>query len=586
MESTPAGLRRLEVPALVRRHAADARRVERVLAAARVALCCACAVTLQIGSTVPSSDPTFVGGILAGYFVESLIVGAAVTLLRRVPRWLPFALHVVDFAFTAVVTLATGGLASPFFVMFLFVILASAFRWRLSETLLTGTAALAVLALQSWLLTAPAFDYGRFLLRGTYVTVAALLLGFVADDEKQRRSEVAAAGELLAAIQSHAGFRPALRHVCGELLEILKADRIVIAAREVDAERVVRWTAVRAGHQHPIVLTSTEVPDEHDMYFFPAAGDGWSIGRRRGNACVLKAVDREARPMDRVTCSVAPAFWERHPYNAALVIPIGFGGDWRGRVFLFRQRRFVLGELRFTHRVLCSLVPAMHSQYLVRRLRSRAGAAERRRVARELHDSVIQSLIGLEFQVAAVRRQLGGREPQIQAQLHAIQHRLVEEARAVRDVMHQIRPLELGPGQLVPAMAEIVDRFSRETGIAAEFHSASQHVRLAPRVARELVRTLQEALMNVRKHAGARHVSVGLGRDRDGWRLSIENDGRPFGFTGRLTLEELEARRLGPRVIKERVREMGATMAIDSSPEGGVRLEISLPVQEREARRG
>ncbi len=586
MEIAPADLRRLDVSAFVRRHASDARRVERVLAGARITLCSACALTALVGTSVPFGATPLVRGLFIAYAIESVAVGVLVTLAIRLPRSVPLVLHAVDFLFAFAITFATAGLASPFFVMFLFVILEAAYRWRLNETLATGTAALAALATLAWVLTPPNFDYERFVLRGTYIGVTAVLLGFLAEDEKQRRAETAAAGDLLTAIQGQTGFRLALRQVCGEMLDMLDADHIVIAAREIDAERLVLWTASRGPHPHPIVLTSSEMPDEsHNIYFFDAPGDGWSLARRPSGACVLTPIDRDGCVMRKADCDIDPLFWERHPASAALGIAIGFGSEWRGRVFLLRERRFAVSELRFAHRVLCSVVPAMHSQYLVRRLRSQASAAERRRVARELHDGVIQSLIGLELQVAALRRQVGARDPHVEAQLRSIQQLLAEEARAVRDVMHQIRPVELGPRQLIPVMAEIVERFGRETGISARFRAGAESVPLVPRVARELVRTLQEALTNVRKHAAARRVDVQLAEERDTWRLTIRNDGRPFTFSGRLTLQELEARRVGPRVIKERVREMGANMAIESSPDEGVTLEISLPRQIREARR-
>jgi signal transduction histidine kinase len=72
--------------------------------------------------------------------------------------------------------------------------------------------------------------------------------------------------------------------------------------------------------------------------------------------------------------------------------------------------------------------------------------------------------------------------------------------------------------------------------------------------------------------------------DADAWRLDVENDGRPFGFLGRLSLDELEARRLGPRVIKERVRDMGGDLNIESTETAGVRLEISLPRPEGQSK--
>jgi len=131
-----------------------------------------------------------------------------------------------------------------------------------------------------------------------------------------------------------------------------------------------------------------------------------------------------------------------------------------------------------------------------------------------------------------------------------------------------------------PALRERVERFGRDTGIVAHFYAAPHEHYVPPRAARELARTLQEALTNVRRHAGATRVEVEFRADAEAWRLDIENDGRPFGFIGRLDLDELEARRLGPRVIKERVREMGANLVIESSPTSGVRLEISLPKPE------
>jgi signal transduction histidine kinase len=585
MHSTPAGLRRLQVSALARRHASDARRVDRVLAAARLTLCSASLLATWITGSLTGPDGSLIRWVLTAYTAESLLLVALLELAPNRGALRPIVVHVADFAFAATITYLAGGPDSPYFVMFLFFILAAAYRWRLRETVWSGGAALGALAAQSWLLMAPTFDAERFILRAAYIIVATVLLGFLAEDEKQRRQEMATAGNLLAAIQAHTGFRPALRHVCAELLRIAGADAIVIAARETDGSRIVIWNA--KSHQgNALVLSSSEILDPgHDRYFFDAPGDAWSIVRRREDACVLAAIDDDGQALSDVRCGLDPRFWERHPAAAAAVISVGFGSEWRGRVFILRWRRFGVAELRFLHRVLCQVVPAMHSQYLLRRLRSLASAAERRRVARELHDGVIQSLLGLELQAAALRRHAGGRDPELDQQLHQMQQLLADEARTVRDVMHQIRPLELGPRQLVPAMAEIVDRFGRESDIETEFHAAVETIHLTPRVARELVRTLQEALTNVRKHAAARHVRVRIAEDRECWRLTIANDGRPFEWAGRLNLQELEARRLGPRVIKERVREMGANMTIESSSGLGVTLEISLPTGGKEERR-
>jgi signal transduction histidine kinase len=89
---------------------------------------------------------------------------------------------------------------------------------------------------------------------------------------------------------------------------------------------------------------------------------------------------------------------------------------------------------------------------------------------------------------------------------------------------------------------------------------------------------VQEALVNARRHAEARNVLVRLDhRDRDGWRLVIEDDGRGFGFEGRLGPQELDAQRKGPLVIRERARSAGGELMIESSPGSGSRLEVRFP---------
>jgi signal transduction histidine kinase len=91
-----------------------------------------------------------------------------------------------------------------------------------------------------------------------------------------------------------------------------------------------------------------------------------------------------------------------------------------------------------------------------------------------------------------------------------------------------------------------------------------------------LVRILQEALVNVRKHSGAHKAMVRFGRENGTWKLLVEDDGCGFCFTGRLSLEELDAASLGPRVIRERMHKIGGQLVIESVPGCGARLEISL----------
>ena len=232
-------------------------------------------------------------------------------------------------------------------------------------------------------------------------------------------------------------------------------------------------------------------------------------------------------------------------------------------------------ELGFAQNALRQVAPALYSIYLFRRLRSRAGAMERAKVARELHDTAIQSLISIEMQVDVLRRRSNGLP--MTEELERVQTLLREEVLNMRELMQSMRPIEIGPNQFLDFMAQLVERFRSDTGVEARFVSELEEVSLPASACRELVRVVQEGLVNVRKHSAASSVYVRFGAQNGLWRLVIDDDGKGFPFSGRLTLGELDDLHRGPAVIKERVRAIGGDMVIESSPGHGSRLEITVP---------
>ena len=267
--------------------------------------------------------------------------------------------------------------------------------------------------------------------------------------------------------------------------------------------------------------------------------------------------------------------------KSVMVVSHEMGRDWYGRFIVLdarlgRQRE---AELRFAQHLLRQLAPALYSVYLVRSFRSRAGANERARVARELHDTTIQSLIGIEMQVDVLRRTTG--DPSMTAELDRVQQLLRREVLNLRELMQSIRPIDIGPHQLVNCIEELVERFRRDTGIAVRFVPESQDVRLPASACRELVRVVQEALVNVRRHSRAASAVVGLDAHHGIFKVSISDDGQGFPFGGSYTLSQMESLRRGPAVIKERVRMMGGDMVLDSNPGRGSRLEITIPQKKK-----
>jgi len=222
------------------------------------------------------------------------------------------------------------------------------------------------------------------------------------------------------------------------------------------------------------------------------------------------------------------------------------------------------------------------SRFLLGRLRSRVGAMERARIARDLHDSTIQSLVAIEMELEILRRKAEARGSPAVAELARVKTLLHQEILDLRDTMQRLKPTEIEPGELVGFLDAAVARFERESGIHAHFDCDAEDVNLTPRVCRELARVVQEALQNVRKHSQARNVLVRLERAPLGWRLVVDDDGQGFAaFSGTLTHEELDAGRKGPYVLKERVRALGGELTIATVTGGGSRLDILLPDEAR-----
>jgi len=208
-----------------------------------------------------------------------------------------------------------------------------------------------------------------------------------------------------------------------------------------------------------------------------------------------------------------------------------------------------------------------------------AGAAQRAhsRVSMELHDSIVQSLFTAECYIELIRTKSNDMSPAALDDLTSLQDLVHKTSVELRDIIWRERSLDLGSKSFVEYVTTLVAEFEQDTGIAVRFTWDCGKISLPPAGAGELVRIIQEALLNIRKHSGARNVSIDCSVTRNRLRVWIDDDGQGFGFSGRLGMVELENTAQGPFVIRERVSALGGELAVESKPGLGTRLEIALP---------
>jgi len=162
---------------------------------------------------------------------------------------------------------------------------------------------------------------------------------------------------------------------------------------------------------------------------------------------------------------------------------------------------------------------------------------------------------------------------------------LKEEVLKLRELMQEMKSADIDARKLPGFLHDSVDRFQRETGIHARFVMDDQELLLPQPVCRELARISQEALVNVRKHSGAKHVLVQLLESNGSWDLVVEDDGAGFPFEGRRTHPELDKMDRVPAVIRERTRLIDGQLTIESKPGQGARVEVRV-AQHRQAAHG
>jgi signal transduction histidine kinase len=385
--------------------------------------------------------------------------------------------------------------------------------------------------------------------------------------------------EMLARLQGPEGFARSLGTVLREVRVFFRAGGVAVPVRDTVTGRAWLW-AVPAGAAPGTPAQAVELGEGPvEDWLFETGTDAWEAEGEGREWRVTVGGTGPATTGPGVPLGAVQRLARRLGARRLTVVDFGRGRDWEGRVVLVDARPEGPREeaLRFAEKLVRELGGVVQSRFVLGRLRSRIGARERARVARELHDGTIQSLVGVEMEVDVLRRRAAQEGLALAGDLARIQGLVRSEILELRDTMQRLQPIEIGPHELVGFLDATVARFGRDTGVHARFDCAVEDVDLPARVCREIGRIVQEALQNVRKHSGARNALVRFSRAPTGWRLVVDDDGRGFPFEGTLTHAELDGERKGPYVLKERVRALGGELTVASSPGGGARLEILLP---------
>jgi signal transduction histidine kinase len=216
---------------------------------------------------------------------------------------------------------------------------------------------------------------------------------------------------------------------------------------------------------------------------------------------------------------------------------------------------------------------AIENARLYQRSRELSVTEERNRLARELHDSVVQMLFSISLTAEALTGLIDRNPEEAKAQAENLRELARAASQEMRSLIFELRPAELESDGLLPTLRKHIDVVRRVSHKEIELRDEG-YVRQPLALEKELFRIVQEALNNAVKHSEAAHIVVSLGTNDGQARVTVEDNGVGFDPADPL----VRTRRLGLTSMEERAEALGGKMRIKSKRGKGTRVQVEAPL--------
>jgi signal transduction histidine kinase len=234
--------------------------------------------------------------------------------------------------------------------------------------------------------------------------------------------------------------------------------------------------------------------------------------------------------------------------------------------------------LRAKVKVFAELHRKSHQLELLNANMIRVQDEERKRLARELHDSIGQLLAAIGMNNSFVQAECHKLSPEAARRLNENVSMVDEISRQIRTISHLLHPPMLDEAGLASALRWYVDGFSGRSRIDVKLDMPSELERLPNEVELSIFRIVQECLTNVHRHAGSQSAAIRITHEDHSLRIEIEDDGRGVSRDKQRAFDANSRSGVGIRGMRERLRRLNGTLEI--GPNGcGTRVTATIPLQ-------
>jgi signal transduction histidine kinase len=369
-------------------------------------------------------------------------------------------------------------------------------------------------------------------------------------------------GAIAARLHSDGDFRSALHDTLRDIGQMIRAHRVLVGRSAWDSTAIVseifQWQ------------TDGLAPWSLDDVQQRVWKSPWTYEMIRSRRRVIIA-DLEEVPATAVSDL---AHLRATNVHWVAFLPLCVGSELLGVLLCIRyadppREDLTTEQLRIID-VVQGLLASLVFQASVRSDLERRVAAERERLARELHDNVTQSVYSLALFASSARMAMeDGNATKLLGDIEEIRLTAIRTLRELRVLLHDLRPSVLEGRGLASAIEERFDSVERRLGIRATLRAAEDLALEAP-LEDVLYQVAMEALSNVVKHAEARAVEVSLDRVDGEIRLQVADDGRGFHPPSAVP-------GMGLAILRERVEQVAGHVTVDSEPGHGTRIRVRVP---------
>ena len=537
----------------------------RMIAVIRLILASSALLIIFIDPSEPDRYVVLTYTILVLYTLYSAALYLFARYFEAIRRWV----HWLDVGwFTGLIALSSGT-NSLFFFGFPFAILMASFRWGFRPGLRVTIASALLFAIVGLATRADGteFELNRFLLRPVYLLALGYMMAYWGGSEISFRRRLA----LLKEISRLSNPRFGLGRTIGAAMERLRAFYDADACLLVLADQArASYSLRRADRRDPEAAMRAEPIAAELAHQLLAPPNGQAIvycgGWRPGaayfeydTATAKRSTEGRARGETLATLLDAESF---------VTVPVSYRNEMIGRLYLIARRGFDQSDVDFLLQVFEHIVPVVDNIRLVDRLASNAAEEERLRVARDIHDSVIQPYIGLQIGLKAICQKLDRGGADVSGDLKQLLELTESGIADLRQYVSGLRDLGMRKDSLAAAIERFAAKFSDATGIAVRVEAdADLHVH--GRLAAELFQMVTEGLSNIRRHTQSTNAVIRLAQREGRLGLKIEND----------NTETYDFERFTPRSITERAEDLGGQARVELDQDSGhtvVTVEIPL----------